>query len=99
MALANRASSLVARASMSAPRLVLAVLTSPFKSRLRLEAENAAFRLTNHDRWFLIQLYRWFLFRACDGKVGYPRGYTLGPHQTLLACRKALFDGTFSKPC
>src|SRR5215831_14205559 len=50
---------------------VLAVLTSPFKSRLRLEAENAALRhqlmvlrrrlqgrirLTNHDRWFLIQL-------------------------------------------
>jgi hypothetical protein len=54
---------------------VLAVLTSPFKSRLRLEAENAVLRhqlivlrrrvhgrvrLTNHDRWFLIQLYRWF---------------------------------------
>src|SRR6201996_3036808 len=53
-------------------RFVLAILTSPFKSRLRLEAENAALRhkwwscsgncirLTNHDRWFLIQLYRWF---------------------------------------
>src|ERR1700757_3629845 len=54
---------------------VLAVLTSPFKSRLRLEAENAVLRhqlmvlrrglhgrvrLTNQDRWFLIQLYRWF---------------------------------------
>src|SRR4029077_19030970 len=54
---------------------VLAVLTSPFKSKLRLEAENAVLRhqlivlrlrlhgrvrLTNHDRWFLIQLYRWF---------------------------------------
>jgi hypothetical protein len=54
---------------------VLAVLTSPFKSRLRLEAENAALRhqlivlrrrlqgrvrLTDQDRWFLIQLYRWF---------------------------------------
>jgi transposase InsO family protein len=54
---------------------VLAVLASPFKSRLWLEAENAALRhqlmvlrrrlhgrvrLTNHDRWFLIQLYRWF---------------------------------------
>src|ERR1700758_1634963 len=54
---------------------VLAVLTSPFKSRLRLEAENAALRhqlmvlrrrlqgriqLTNHDYWFLIVLYRWF---------------------------------------
>src|ERR1700675_5013548 len=50
-------------------------LASPFKSKLRLEAENAVLRhqlnvvrrrlpgrvrLTNHDRWFLIQLYRWF---------------------------------------
>jgi hypothetical protein len=50
-------------------------LGSPFKSRLRLEAENAALRhqlmvlrrrlqgriqLTNHDYWFLIVLYRWF---------------------------------------
>jgi hypothetical protein len=54
---------------------VLAVLASPFKSKLRLEAENAVLRhqlivlrrrphgrvrLTNHDRLFLIQLYRWF---------------------------------------
>jgi hypothetical protein len=53
----------------------LAVLASPFKSKLRLEAENAVLRhqllvlgrrlhgrvrLTNEDRWFLIQLYRWF---------------------------------------
>ena len=53
---------------------VLAVLVSPFKSRLRLEAENAVLRhqlnvlrrrlhsrarLTNSDRWFFIQLYRW----------------------------------------
>jgi|ERR1700682_2913953 hypothetical protein len=51
----------------------LADLASPFKSKLRLEAENAVLRrqlivlrrklhgrvrLTNHDRWFLIQLYR-----------------------------------------
>src|SRR6202162_4146786 len=51
----------------------LAVLASPFKSKLRLEAENAVLRhqlnvvrrrlpgrvrLTNHDRWFFIQLYR-----------------------------------------
>ena len=51
------------------------VLASPFKSKSRLEAENAALRhqliilrrkvqgrvrLTNYDRWFLIQLYRWF---------------------------------------
>ena len=54
---------------------VLAVLASPFKSRSRLEAENAALRhqlivlrrkvqgrvvLTNNDRWFFVQLYRWF---------------------------------------
>jgi hypothetical protein len=54
---------------------VLAVLASPFKSKLRLEAENAVLRrqlivlrrrlpgrirLTNNDRWFLIQLFRWF---------------------------------------
>src|SRR3984893_14806470 len=53
----------------------LAAVASPFKSKLRLEAENAVLRhqlivlrrglhgrvrLTNHDRWFLIQLYRWF---------------------------------------
>ena len=53
----------------------LAVPASPFKSKFRLEAENAVLRhllivlrrrlhggvqLTNHDRWFFIQLYRWF---------------------------------------
>jgi hypothetical protein len=52
----------------------LAFLGSPFKSKLRLEAENAVLRhqlivlrrrlhgrirLTNNDRWFFIQ-YRWF---------------------------------------
>jgi type II secretory pathway pseudopilin PulG len=54
---------------------VLTVLVWPFKSKIRLEAENAALRhqlivlrrkvqgrvrLTNADRWFLVQLYRWF---------------------------------------
>src|ERR1017187_8046625 len=54
---------------------ILAVLTSPFKSKTRLEAENAALRhqlivlrrkvkgrahLTNNDRWFFILMYRWF---------------------------------------
>src|SRR6201995_442725 len=53
----------------------LAVLASPFRSKVRLEAENAVLRhqlyvlrrslhgrvrLTNQDRWFLIKLYRWF---------------------------------------
>ena len=54
---------------------VLAVSVSPFKSRSRLEAENAVLRhqlivlrhkvyrrvrVTNNDRWVLILLYRWF---------------------------------------
>jgi len=53
----------------------LAALASPFKSKSRLEAENAVLRhqlivlrrkvcgrarLTNSDRWFFVQLYRWF---------------------------------------
>ena len=54
---------------------VLAVLAAPFKSKSRLEAENVArrnqliflrrkmqgrVRLTDNDRWFFVQLYRWF---------------------------------------
>src|SRR6202451_4264507 len=54
---------------------VLTVLASPFKAKLRLEAENAGLRhqlnvmrrrlhgrvrLTNNDRRFFILLYRWF---------------------------------------
>src|SRR6202163_3811075 len=54
---------------------VVAVLASPFKTKIRLEAENAALRhqlvvlrrklkgrarFTNNDRWFFVQLYRWF---------------------------------------
>src|SRR6266446_1788002 len=53
----------------------LALLASPFKSKSRLEAENAALRhqlivlqrkvrgrvhFTNSDRLFFVQLYRWF---------------------------------------
>src|ERR1700716_4023683 len=56
-------------------RFVLGILASRFKSKSRLEAENAVLRhqlivlrrkmrgrprLTNNDRWFFIQLYRWF---------------------------------------
>jgi hypothetical protein len=54
--------------------LLCFVLASPFKSKLRLQAENVVLRhqlnvlkrmhgrvrLMNHDRWFFIQLYRWF---------------------------------------
>jgi hypothetical protein len=54
---------------------LLTLFASPLKSRSRLEAENAALRhqlivlrrkvhgrvrLTNNDRLFFIQLYRWF---------------------------------------
>src|SRR4030088_2212535 len=54
---------------------VLAVLALPFKSKSRLETENAALRhqlivlrrkvrgrarLSDNDRWFFVQLYRWF---------------------------------------
>src|SRR6202051_2843805 len=54
---------------------VVAVFASAFKSKIRLEAENATLRhqlvvlrrkvkgrahLTNNDRWFLVQMYRWF---------------------------------------
>jgi hypothetical protein len=54
---------------------VVAILASAFKSKIRLEAENATLRhqlvvlwrkvkgrahLTNNDRWFLVQVYRWF---------------------------------------
>jgi hypothetical protein len=54
--------------------LLCFVLASPFKTKLRLEPENAVLRdqlivvrrrlpgrvrLTSHDRWFLTQLYRW----------------------------------------
>ena len=55
--------------------LLLTLSLSPFKSKSRLEAENAAlrhqlivlqrrvrgrFQLTNGDRLFLVMLYRWF---------------------------------------
>jgi type II secretory pathway pseudopilin PulG len=54
---------------------LLAVLASPFKSKSRLAVENAVLRhqlivlrrkvrgraqLTNDDRWFFVQMYRWF---------------------------------------
>ena len=56
-------------------RFLLTILTSPFKSKSRLEAENAALRqqlvvlqrkvkgrgeISNGDRLFFVQLYRWF---------------------------------------
>ena len=77
---------------------VLAVLASPFKSRSRLEAENAALRhqlivlrrkvrgrvrLTNSDRWFFIQLYRWFPSTL--------QVLTIIQPETLVRCHRAGF--------
>src|SRR5438034_7400785 len=73
--------------------LFLAVRASPFKSKIRLAAENAALRhqlivlrrklrgrvqLANSDRWFVVQLYRWFpsIIRSLRSSV--PRPLCLG---------------------
>src|SRR6195256_2972743 len=81
-------------------RFVLAVLASPFRSKLRLEAENAVLRhqlivlrrrphgrirIMNHDRLFLIQLYRWF---AAILKV-----LTIIRPETLVRWHRAGFRG------
>src|SRR5258708_20816532 len=77
---------------------VLAVLTSPFKSKLRLEAENAVLRNqlivlrrrvrgraqpTNNDRWFLVQMYRWF--------PSFLKVVTIFPPETLVRWTRAGF--------
>ena len=77
---------------------LLAVLASPFKSKSRLEAENAVLRhqlivlrrkvhgrvrLTNNDRWFFIQLYRWFPSIAA--------GHDRHPPETLVRWHRAGF--------
>src|SRR5277367_3300805 len=79
---------------------VLAALTSPFKSKLRLEAENAVLRhqlivlrrrlhgrvrLTNNDRWFLIQLYRWFPSILKVSQSSGPRHSCVGTESAFAA--------------
>jgi hypothetical protein len=75
-------------------RFVLAILASLFKSKSRLEAENAALRqqlivlgrkagrrarLTNGDRWFFVQLYRWFpIDPRCPHDPSSPRLWCVG---------------------
>jgi|SRR5215216_4288309 hypothetical protein len=92
---------------------VLVVLVSPFKSQSRLEAENAALRhqlivlrrnmqgrvrLTNSDRWFFIQLYRWFpsilnvltvIRPEQPAEIGHPMDYQpiRGPQSAELGLR------------
>src|SRR4030081_1769587 len=94
--------------------LFLALFASPFKSKSRLEAENAALRhqliilrrkvrgrvrLTNGDRLFFVQLFRWFpsvlkpsrLFAprpSCDGTEPASAGTGVGNLAPLEAGRK-----------
>ena len=78
----------------------LFVLALPFRSRLRLEAENAVLRhqlivlrrrprgrvrLTNQDRWFFIQLYRWFPSKG--------HCHQFGPFGRLGAGERLRLDG------
>jgi hypothetical protein len=95
----------------------LAALTSPFKSKLRLEAENAVLRhqlivlrrglhsrvrLTNHDRWFFIQLYRWFpsLLKVQGVDTCKPFAYSapLAPARTTASAPRAGLLGAFWRP-
>ena len=95
--------------------LCLALFASPFKSKGRLEAENAALRhqliilrrkvrgrvrLTDGDRLFLIQLYRWFpsvlkairlsaLRPSCDGTEPASAGIGVGDRAPLEVGRKS----------
>jgi hypothetical protein len=86
---------------------ILAVLASPFKSNTRLETENAALRhqlivlrrkvrgrarLTDNDRWFSIQMYRWFPSILEVLVIIRPerRSYTSGRLSPLLVLEVAL---------
>ncbi len=79
---------------------ILALSASPFKAKSRLEAENAALRhqlmvlrrkvhgrvrLTNNDRLFFIQLYRWF--------PSVLRAITIIRPETLVRWHRAGFRG------
>ena len=89
------------RNDLAATCFVLAVPASPLKSKLRLQAENAVLRhqlivvrrrlpgrvrLTNNDRWFLIQLYRWFPVSS----------HPEGSHNHPARDTRALAQGWFS---
>jgi hypothetical protein len=81
--------------------LCLALFASPFKSKSRLEAENAALRhqlivlrrkvrgrvrLTDGDRLFFIQLYRWF--------PSVLKAISIVRPETLVRWHRAGFAGT-----
>jgi transposase InsO family protein len=91
----------------------LAVLAFPFRSRLRLEAENAALRhqlmvlrrrlrgrvrITNHDRWFFVQLYRWFPSILSVLTIIRPETLVRWFSQ-LLALEVAIFRGATADRC
>ena len=96
----------------------LAVLVSPFKSKLRLEAENAVLRhqlivvrrrlhgrvrFTNHDRWFLIQLYRWFpsilqVLTVIRPKTGWMRAEAAGDPGPWRQCPARGYVRRFAVP-
>jgi hypothetical protein len=78
--------------------LVLAILTSPFKSKSRLETENSELRhqlivlrrklrgraqLTSSDRWFFVHLYRWF--------PSILQVFTIARPETLVGWHRASF--------
>jgi hypothetical protein len=84
-------------------RFVLAVMASPFKSKIRLETENMVLRhhvlrrktrgriwLTNSDRWFFVQLYRWFPSILQVLTVVRPRALASRRLSLLLALEVAL---------
>jgi len=73
---------------------LLTLLASPFKSKPRLEAENAVLRhqlivlqrqlrgrvqFTNSDRLFFIQLYRWFPSNPYPRAGTYPASLSRRP--------------------
>jgi hypothetical protein len=83
--------------------LLLAVLAASFKSKCRLEAENAALRhqvmvlrrqarsrmqLTNFDRLFLVQLYLCVPKTSSEDDFGFNRENSLFLNQNSLFLRK-----------
>src|SRR6516164_3407852 len=86
--------------------LLLTLLASPFKSKSRLEAENAALRrqllilrrkvrgrvrLKNGDRLFFIQLYRWF--PSCCGMLSTKQAHEQ-PHHFQKCALTASFEAS-----
>jgi hypothetical protein len=95
-----RRSHLTSAAMIALLSFFLTLFASPFKSKSRLEAENAALRhqlivlrrkvrgrvrLTNGDRLFFIQMYRWF--------PSVLKAITIIRPETLVRCIEPAFVG------